>query len=114
MARCDEGYLCDVCQKPVEKITQSSLYLRYVIGEVESRQLLSIGERHLVCDPVLAQYIVSDDFIAVSCEGFFDKRQLDADFVADRETLVTQGWHRLKQVLKEKLPIAQYPLGEST
>jgi hypothetical protein len=110
MARCDEGYVCEVCGKPVEKITQSSLYVRYVIGEVESRELLAMPERHLLCDPTLAQYIVSDDFTPVKCEGFFNKHELDTEFVAEREQLVTRGWHRLKEVLKQKLPISDYPL----
>ena len=28
MARCDQGYLCDVCGQDVEAITESDLYLR--------------------------------------------------------------------------------------
>ena len=34
MARCDQGYLCEVCGRDVEAITESDLYLRYVLGEV--------------------------------------------------------------------------------
>ena len=30
--KCEEGYLCDVCGGDVEEITDSDLYLRYVIG----------------------------------------------------------------------------------
>ena len=45
-------------------------------------------------------------------EGSFDKRQLDADFVAQREELVTRGWQRLKEVVKSGLPIVEYPLAE--
>jgi tetratricopeptide (TPR) repeat protein len=34
MARCDEGYRCEVCGRDVEAVTDSDLYLRYVLGEV--------------------------------------------------------------------------------
>ena len=34
MARCDEGYRCEVCGKDVEAVTDSDLYLRYILGEV--------------------------------------------------------------------------------
>ena len=62
MAKCDEGYLCEVCGKPVKSITDSHLYLRYVIGEIDSRALLSVPEKHIRCDPDLAQFIVDDKF----------------------------------------------------
>ena len=35
MAGCERGYLCTVCGQEVEEITDSDLYLRYVLGEVE-------------------------------------------------------------------------------
>ena len=35
MAGCERGYLCTVCGQDVEEITDSDLYLRYVLGEVE-------------------------------------------------------------------------------
>ena len=35
VARCEEGYLCDVCGGDVEAITDSDLYLRYVIGAID-------------------------------------------------------------------------------
>ena len=34
MARCEQGYLCDVCGQDVGEITESDLYLRYLLGEV--------------------------------------------------------------------------------
>ena len=37
MAKCEEGYLCDVCGGDVEAITDSDLYLRYVVGLARSR-----------------------------------------------------------------------------
>ena len=33
MAKCEEGYLCEVCGCDVEEISDSDLYLRFVIGE---------------------------------------------------------------------------------
>ena len=35
MAKCDEGYLCEVCGKDVGKLTESELYLRYVVGQLD-------------------------------------------------------------------------------
>ena len=40
MARCDQGYLCDVCGEEVESIRESDLYLRFVTGELSSNELL--------------------------------------------------------------------------
>ena len=34
MAKCDEGYRCEVCGGDVEVVTESDLYLRFVLGEV--------------------------------------------------------------------------------
>ena len=39
MAKCEEGYLCDVCGGDVEEIVESDLYLRYVIGLVDPETL---------------------------------------------------------------------------
>ena len=39
MAKCEEGYLCEVCGGDVEAITDSDLYLRYVIGELDPEVL---------------------------------------------------------------------------
>ena len=44
MAKCDQGYLCEVCGTDVAEITDSDLYLRYVIGEIDSRALLAAPE----------------------------------------------------------------------
>lgn len=110
MAKCDEGYRCDVCGKDVEAITDSDLYLRYVIGMVDPETLHTTPERHIRCNPSLAQFIVDDDFDAVCCDGNFDKRQLDAAFVTRREDLVTRGWRRLSEATEAGLPIIEYPL----
>ena len=112
MAKCDEGYRCDVCGESVEQITDSDLYLRYVIGEIDSRALLSTPERHLRCNPVHAQFIVDPEFEPVHADGPFDKRTLDPIDVQERENLVTRGWQRLQQVRRLGIPIAEYPLAE--
>ena len=112
MAKCDEGYLCDVCGNDVEELTESALYLRYVIGLLDPETLHTSKERHLRCDPALAQFIVDDDFPAVTTDGEFDKRRLDTAFVQERETLVTRGWQRLRELQGLDIPILDYPLPE--
>ena len=112
MAKCDEGYLCEVCGEEVESITASDLYLRYVIGMVDPETLHTTRERHIRCNPALGQFIVAKDFEPIVSEGSFDKRELDAEFVRQREGLVTRGWLRLREVAKSGLPIMEYPLAE--
>ncbi len=112
MAKCDEGYICEVCGKDVGAITDSDLYLRFVIGQIEAEVLHTTAERHIRCNPPLAQFIVDEKFPAVECEGSFSKRNLDADFVNEREQLVTRGWRRLREIVKLDLPITEYPLPE--
>ena len=112
MAKCDEGYPCDVCQQDVEQITESDLYLRYVIGMVDPETLHTEPERHLRCNPSLAQFIVDDRFEPVAIDGDFDKRQLDPAYVTEREQLVTRGWRRLAELQGSELPIIDYPLEE--
>ncbi|HVC96248.1 MAG TPA: hypothetical protein VND64_21370 [Pirellulales bacterium] len=113
MAKCEEGYLCDVCGGDVEEMTDSDLYLRFVIGLVDPETLHTSRERHVRCNPALAQFIVDGDFEHVTLEGAFDKRTLDADHVRERERLVTRGWRRLREIQgKEGLTILDYPLPE--
>jgi hypothetical protein len=69
-------------------------------------------ERHIRCDPELAQYIVADDFAPIFREGPFDKRRLDPDFVEQQEKLLTRGWHRLNELATLDVPIIEYPLPE--
>jgi hypothetical protein len=40
MAKCEEGYLCDVCGQDVAELWESDLYLRYVIGLLDPETLL--------------------------------------------------------------------------
>lgn len=112
MAKCDEGYLCEICGEEVENITQSDLYLRYVIGMVDPETLHTTPERHITCHPALAQFIVAKEFPPVRVQGPFAKSNLDAAFVQERETLVTRGWKRLHQLRGSQLPITEYPLEE--
>lgn len=112
MAKCDQGYLCEVCGEDVPEITDSDLYLRLVIGEVSPRQLMTAPERHIRCNPTQAQFIVDPEFEPVVVEGPFDKRKLDPADVARREDLVTRGWKRLQELAGSGLPFTEYPLPE--
>ena len=110
MAKCDEGYRCDICGEDVSGIQESDLYLRYVIGMLDPEVLHTEQERHIRCNSALAQFIVDPDFEPVFASG--DKRLLDTAFVRERETLVTRGWRRLKEVVDLELNIIDYPLPE--
>ncbi|MCC9604907.1 hypothetical protein LOC68_25635 [Blastopirellula sp. JC732] len=112
MAKCDEGYNCEVCGRPVEKLTESDLYLRYVIGMLDPEVLHTTPERHIRCNPVLAQFVVHPDFPPVVAEGDFAKSNLDPAFVAEREKLATRGYERLRELVQVNLPIVDYPLPE--
>lgn len=112
MARCDEGYLCEVCGGEVKGITDSDLYLRYVIGEIGPHELLAAPERHLRCNPFLAQFIADPAFSPVVLDGPFAKEYLDLAEVAAKTDLVTRGWRRLREILRLGLPISEYPLEE--
>ncbi|HIA20779.1 MAG TPA: hypothetical protein EYN70_15420 [Planctomycetaceae bacterium] len=112
MAKCDQGYICDVCAEEVEEITESDLYLRFVIGMLDPETLHTSAERHLRCNPSLAQFVVDDRFPAVVQNGDFDKRQMDTAFVHQREELVTRGWQRLLEISQLDIPILEYPLPE--
>ncbi len=107
MAKCDQGYLCEICGEPVKNIVESSLYLRYVLGEVQLQELFGKPERHLKCDHELAQYIRHEKF------------EYDPELVAANETAslsdaqcdrVTKGWVRLREVVHMGIPITEYPL----
>jgi len=110
MAKCDEGYLCEVCGKDVAILTESDLYLRYVVGLLDPEVLHTSPERHIRCNPSLAQYIVAEGFEPVVVDGVFDKRSLDPVFVSEQEQLVTRGWYRLQELVDQDLPIIEYPL----
>ncbi|MCI0380431.1 MAG: hypothetical protein L0215_22835 [Gemmataceae bacterium] len=112
MARCDQGYLCDVCGEDVEGIPESDLYLRYVLGEVSPLELPNLPERHVRCNPATAQYIVDASFESMRCEGVFAKEHLDVDFVREQEERITRAWRRLQEIPRLGIPITEYPLPE--
>jgi hypothetical protein len=112
MTRCEQGYLCDVCGGDVAAITDSDLYLRYVLGEVPPEQLHLLRERHIRCNPALAQFIVDPGLAPVRCEGIFAKETLDPEYVAAEEARVTRGWRRLQELPRLGLTILEYPLPE--
>ena len=112
MAACDQGYLCDVCGNDVEAIIDSDLYLRYVMGEVDPLALPRQRERHIRCNPAIAQYIVDPAFEPMACADMFAKTNLNADYVREQETLVTRAWRRLQELPTLELTIPEYPLAE--
>ena len=112
MARCERGYLCDVCGDEVAEIVDSDLYLSFVIGLVEPQALLARPERHIRCNPVQAQFIVDPAFSPIEVDGPFDKRRLDAGYVREQEELLTRGWRRLQEIYGQTLPLIEYPLPE--
>ncbi len=110
MAKCDEGYRCEVCGRDVEAITDSDLYLRYVLGDVPREVLHRLPERHIRCNAALAQYITDDGFDPVVCEGPFGKAELDSDFVRGEDRRVTRAWRRLQAIPTLGLTVPEYPL----
>ncbi|MFO1095763.1 MAG: hypothetical protein U0992_21020 [Planctomycetaceae bacterium] len=114
MAKCETGYLCEVCGRDVADISDSDLYLRFVIGEIDARELMSSPERHLCCNPTLAQFVVDPEFATVQVTGLFAKQELSPDDVARREQLVTRGWRRLQELqqMPTRPAISDYPLPE--
>jgi hypothetical protein len=110
MARCDEGYRCEVCGQDVEAIVDSGLYLLYVLGDVPLESLHLRRERHIHCHPELAQFIVDPAFAPVACPGPFAKELLDPAFVNQEEQRVTCGWRRLQAIPALGLTLAEYPL----
>ncbi len=116
MAKCDEGYLCEVCNQEVERLTQSALYLQYVIGWIDPETLHTRRECHLRCQPTLAQFVDDQRFDPpVVIEGDFDRRRLDTRFADERADLVTRGYQRLweLQTRRRGLTVVDYPLPEA-
>ena len=110
MAKCDEGYICEVCGEAVDEIVDSDLYLRFVIGLVPESELTKSSERHIRCNPVQAQFIVHDDFEPVVVDGPFGKQFLDEEHVKQQQDLITRGWLRICEVTGSGIPVSEYPL----
>ena len=114
MARCDQGYLCRVCGGEVEGLLDSDLYLRYILGEVEANILHLSPERHIRCNPSLAQFIVDEAFTPVEIDGPFAKLRLDPGYVAEEEARVSAGYQRLRELSNQRGgSILEYPLAAS-
>lgn len=114
MAPCDQGYLCDVCGLEVTSIRDSDLYLRFVTGQIPARELLTAQERHLRCNPVMAQFIDDPGFEPILADGPFSRHELDEQYVRQQMDLITRGFRRLQELaeIAQTLPIAEYPLPE--
>lgn len=116
MARCDQGYLCRVCGEEVEHITDSQLYLSYVIGEVDPETLHQSAECHLNCSPVFSQFISDPRFcLQNEVAADFAKNSLDPGYVLLRTDLVSRGYARLWAIREERrkpLTVVEYPLPE--
>lgn len=112
MAKCDEGYRCDVCGSDVTSIVESDLYLRYVIGELDPEVLHTTPERHIRCNPVLAQFIEHAKFSPVAVAGAFARNRLDKAYVDTRVSLVTRGYERLLEIAATEgdRDVTEYPL----
>ena len=114
MANCDEGYNCDRCGTYVENVTESELYLRYVIGVVPLDELPREPERHIRCCPEFAQFIVDDEFDPVPCDDpALDKRNLPDAVRVVQEDLFTRAWQRLQEVRQAGIPVDEYPLANA-
>ena len=75
--------------------------------------LHSTPERHIRCNPGLAQFLVDDDFEPVVVEGDFSKTTLAPEYVTRRELLVTRGYRRLFEVKQmQDTSILEFPLPE--
>ncbi len=114
MAKCDQGYLCEVCGEEVTSIVESDLYLRYVLGQLDAEKLHLTLERHLRCNPTLSQYIADERFPTVVVEDAFDKRTMEPEFVAQYTGRVTLAYLRLWEIAASEEPISllDYPLTE--
>ena len=84
-----------------------------MIGLLDPELLHATPERHIRCNPLLAQFIVDDGFEPVAVEGDFSKSELDSGHVAERESLVTRGWKRLAEIKSlGEVSVLEIPLPE--
>jgi hypothetical protein len=114
MAQCDAGYFCYACGEYVESITESELYLRYVMREVAYEDLPKLPDGHIRCNARIAQYVVDPSFPPVhEDEPLLDKRRLERAEVEREEARVTRAWRHLQRLPDSGLPVARYPLGEA-
>ncbi len=115
MARCDQGYLCRVCNAEVEDIVDSELYLRFIIGEIDPETLHTSRECHLRCNALLSQFISDSRFEPRTIvDGDFSMHSLDSEFVRVRSDLINRGYARLWEIMQDEVGMAviDYPLEE--
>jgi len=112
MARCEEGYRCAVCGADVERLSDSEIYLKYVIGELDPERLHIAPERHIRCNPVLAQFIEDPDFSPVEVTGPFARGGLDQAYREQRSRLLSAGYRRLRELEQQggDRDVTSYPL----
>ena len=115
MAKCEEGYLCEVCGRDVENLRDSGLYLQFILGWIDPETLHTRREVHIDCLPALAQFIDDDNYqrpTEVPLE--FDRQQLDIAFAQARSEQVTRAYRRLRELdsLSERPAVIEYLLPE--
>ena len=115
MAKCDQGYLCEICGVAVERLDESALYLQFVIGWIDPETLHTRRECHLRCQPTLAQFIDDTDFEPVVVDDEFDRRAMDPSFSAERASLISRGYRRLRELQRRRsgMKVSDYPLPEA-
>ena len=96
-------------------MVDSELYLRFVIGEVDPEILHTSPERHIRCNPILAQFIDHPEFEPMIVEGDFSRARLDAEYVSQRSALLTRGYARLIEIADGEADgdVTAYPLPEA-
>jgi hypothetical protein len=108
VARCDEGYLCNVCGLPADTLPESLLYLRYILGEVTVEVLGQAQETHIRCCPAIAQYIVHPAFEPVVCTDVFARQHFPLDFQTSEETRITAAWATLYEAGEKGFSLLSY------
>ena len=91
MAVCEQGYLCTVCGERRRGDHRLGPLSSLCAGRGRWDNLNRAPEKHIRCDPVLAQFIVSDQFPPVNVDGVFSKAGLDPEFVRPKGT-ADHGW----------------------
>ena len=82
-------------------------------GKVDPEVLHTTPERHIRCNPVLAQFISDERFTPVVVEGEMALSQLDTDYVASQTRLVSRAYQRLWELKNvEGVSILEFPLPE--
>lgn len=110
MAKCDTGYFCRVCGEYVAGLTDSALYLRYVLGEVPFGALFHEPDAHITCVPELAGLIDHPDFAAAKPAGTGPAPGTEGSGPPRSRERVTRAWLRLQDIPGSGLEIPDYPL----